>query len=291
MKTKKIALSSILAVMTMSCASGLSEKDKMVFSGMRKQQISLAGQVSFLKQRILILEGLKGNNRISVKSKKDIKSTVVTSVGDPNELPTVKLRPSVNASQKARIVTKRAPVAYRGKRVVLKLRGVPAYNQTIKEPPATYGKRLRLGKFYPLKEPDGSKTVTEKSASKGGVQAKYKFALSNYSKGRYALALTLFSRLNKIYPHSKYIDNVLFWQGECWYKMGKYKLAIKLYNQVINKYGSKNKAPDAMFKMAFSYYKLGYKDKGRALLAKVMEIWPNSKVASKASLKLEKMRR
>ncbi|MBU1536186.1 tol-pal system protein YbgF, partial [Myxococcota bacterium] len=118
----------------------------------------------------------------------------------------------------------------------------------------------------------------------------YREAMEHFKRHQLAVAMIWFGKLIKQYPGSSLKGNALFWQGECYYGMKKYSLAMARYQEVLKKFSTHAKAPDALFKMAMSRLRSGSKKSGRTLLARVLELYPNSAVASKASRELERTR-
>ncbi len=290
-RTTTIAVSTLF---TMGCAPSSDKVQGSLLATLQTRTQKLEGEVTALRERLLVLEGRGGASPRAVAAKAPGTSSRKAAIREPgpDELPTVRLAPRQGHPPEGRTPRRYAVRPRRMKasrRVVLKLEGTPRYDPVSEPHVSRSSKVLPLGRHYDIREPDGS-VARSPGGNASSAHGIYTQALSHYRKERYAIALTHFARLIRDYPKSALIDNALFWQGECYYNMKKYSLALERYRQVIKKFGSENKAPDALFKMAVSYLRLGKKQAGRTMLARVLELYPNSPVAAKASKELERTR-
>jgi len=81
----------------------------------------------------------------------------------------------------------------------------------------------------------------------------------------------------------------MYWLGESLYDMKQYRRALKIFRRVVEEYPTGNKAADALLKMAYSYLQLQDKANARTVLAQVLEIFPQSRVAQLASKTLAEL--
>lgn len=300
-----------------SCSRG-NTRVQSALDAMARDQKSLAAQVEILSRRLMVLEAQivarKCTHVVHESQVHRVAKQQQSELG-PDELPTVTLRPQTknqpstlqpeavdpdrvvddNASEEPLVPEDRPTINH--KRVVLRLEGSPASQEI-----SPGLKPLPLGKFVPLREPDETASEPPKvsplrtpvvgleNAKKGGADALYRMAMEQYEAGQYALSLTLFSRVEKEYPNHTLVANAVFWQGECHFQNGKFELAISLFQRVIDKYSRSAKVPDAMYKLGVSMDKLGQSARAREILAQVMELVPQTPLAAKAAVYLQKMR-
>ena len=298
-----------------SCSGGNSRVQS-ALDAMARDQKNIAAQVVILSRRLMVLEAQivarKGTHAHGSQVHRVAKQP--QSELEPDELPTVTLRPQTKI-QPSTLQTKEVgpdrvvdddaleeptvsedQPTVNHKRVVLRLEGSPT-NQEVSSGP----KPLPLGKFVPLREPDETASEPPKispsrsvagleNAKKGGADALYRIAMEHYEARQYALALTLFSRVEKEYPNHTLVANAVFWQGECHFQNGKFELAMALFQRVIDKYPRSAKVPDAMYKLGISMDKMGQSARAREILAQVIELVPQTPLAAKAAVYLQKMR-
>ncbi len=288
---KPIFVTPLLLIAT-GCSGSAQRRDRSLLHTLSGENVRLQQELARLKERVVLLE-----SRQQPPHRVGRESDSSAELG-PKELPIVTLKPTKGAAPRppqGAPVPAQKPRRPGGRRVVIRLRGTPPPQRVaLQEHTPNGGKVLRLGRFYPLKEPSASTVSLERASTPKGRGARpeeiYRSAMRFFREGRYAHALVWLTKLLKRHPGSSYMDNALFWKGECYYNLKKYAMAIPLYTRVIQRYGTENKAPDALFKLAMSYLKMGRKALGRQSLARVMELYPNSQVAVKAARVLERMR-
>jgi len=123
----------------------------------------------------------------------------------------------------------------------------------------------------------------------GPIQT-YRRAYRLYLSGRYDQAATIFKGFARRYPRHDYADNALFWLGQCHYKKKRFKRAAATFRRVLRTYPSGNKAPDALLKLGLTMRRQGDKAGARKILAQVVEIYPNTRVAGLAARTLQSLR-
>lgn len=114
----------------------------------------------------------------------------------------------------------------------------------------------------------------------------YKAALSDYRDGNYNDALDGFRTFLEAGPNPNYLDNALYWIGECNYGLGDYDKAIEYFERVLDEQPDGNKVPDAMLKMSMAHEQRGEEDRARKLLEKVTERYPSTNAGRLGEKKL-----
>ncbi|MBU1221328.1 tetratricopeptide repeat protein [Myxococcota bacterium] len=302
---------SILAIsLNFSCSKGLSAEDLQILRSIKSQQKEIATEIGTIKNRLLVLE----SRVIEHRKKKPANNGNGENIKEPDNLPETKLKPAtvgeLEEQEPEPAVQRKTKYKKRKGRIRLVLKGSPS--GPVDNPhyiPTVKGDRvLRLGKFHPLKEPSdsdgtlGNSSVSKKpeiksksvypavKLGKDGDGYLYEQGMKWFRMARYELAVINFSKLVSTYPESPWVPNALFWQGESFYRKASYRNAINFYNKVIqlNKKGAK--VPDATFKIGLSHYNLGDKKKGRQIISRLIETYPNSDVAARAATWLKKVR-
>ncbi len=110
-----------------------------------------------------------------------------------------------------------------------------------------------------------------------------------YSKD-YVEADKYFSKMYRYFRGTKLEDEALFGKGEVRYALGKLWRALKFYNSVLaNAVSYRDK--DALFKKGLCYYELGKKEKAVKIFQHFIDVYPNSRLASRAKEWLEIIKR
>ncbi|MBK6684945.1 MAG: tetratricopeptide repeat protein [Deltaproteobacteria bacterium] len=104
--------------------------------------------------------------------------------------------------------------------------------------------------------------------------------------GRPAEALTRFSGLLRDHPTSKWADNSAYWVGECHFQLKAYEAAIKAFDALAQDHPRSDKLADGLTRSGEAWLQLANKDRGRAILAKVVRDYPGSEAAGRAALLL-----
>lgn len=113
-------------------------------------------------------------------------------------------------------------------------------------------------------------------ADAANPMALYKSALADYRSGDYTSALAGFQAFLQANPNPTYIDNGLYWIGECHYGLGDYAQANVFFTRVMREQPDGNKVPDAMLKMSLSLERMGDMERSRELLQKLAEQFPST---------------
>lgn len=117
----------------------------------------------------------------------------------------------------------------------------------------------------------------------------YKTALAQYRGGEYGEALAGFEAFLAAEPRVDYVDNALYWIGECHYGLGDYDQAVGYFQRVMRDQPDGNKVPDAMLKMSLAYERMGRPDEARTLLEKLTSRFPTTNAGRLGGQRLSEM--
>ena len=104
----------------------------------------------------------------------------------------------------------------------------------------------------------------------------YQDSLAEYRAGDYAEALQGFEQFLAAEPVDEYIDNAMYWIGECHYGLGRYETSVDYFQRILDEVPNGNKVPDAMLKMSLAYEQLGQAERAIDLLEDLIDRYPNS---------------
>jgi len=119
------------------------------------------------------------------------------------------------------------------------------------------------------------------------VRRGYETAWRAMVKKDYKLAIERFKEFLKKYSKSKLAVNAQYWIGECHYALREFDRAIIEFDAVRRKYPQGDKVPAALLKQGYAFAELGEKVNARLILQEVVEKYPQSSEAAKATLKLK----
>jgi len=157
------------------------------------------------------------------------------------------------------------------------------------------GGASRSGVAAPV-PPPGSSTaapapdVQPVANDKDGAQ-QYTAAFDLLKEGQYGKSIAAFESFLKSYPESKYADNAQYWLGEANYVSREYKTALDVFQTLIAKYPESTKIPGARLKIGYTYYELKNWSAAKDALMQVVKLYPDTTVATKASDRLERIKR
>lgn len=117
----------------------------------------------------------------------------------------------------------------------------------------------------------------------------YQEGIDLYRQGVYPEARARFEKFLATKPDETYIDNALYWIGECFYGEGLYHEAAGYFHRIVQDYPKANKVPDALLKVSLTYQKLGKLDSAREMLRYLMEAFPGTEAARIGKEKYEAM--
>lgn len=104
----------------------------------------------------------------------------------------------------------------------------------------------------------------------------YQDSLAQYRSGDYGEALQGFRTFLNSEPRDDYVDNALYWIGECHYGLGEYETSVDLFQRILDELPTANKVPDAMLKMSLAFDRLGQPQRAVEMLEELTEKYPNS---------------
>ncbi len=116
----------------------------------------------------------------------------------------------------------------------------------------------------------------------GGSADLYQQAYTDYTQGRYPLAVSGFKELIAADPSSDLADNAQYWIGECLLAQRQYREALEAFDAVLSLYSDSNKLPEATYKKAVALEALGSRADAIAQLELVIEYFPKSPAARAA---------
>ncbi len=103
-----------------------------------------------------------------------------------------------------------------------------------------------------------------------------------YTLKRYKEAIKVFEKYVKRFPYGRWIGDVYYYLGDCYFYTKDYEDAILSYQKLIERPGWHPKKPDALLKQAIAFKALGDDEAYKILLKKVLRLYPQSKAAHKA---------
>lgn len=133
-----------------------------------------------------------------------------------------------------------------------------------------------------------SKPVSKKPGKKNGL-ALYKEALAFYRAGDYSSALSGFESFLNGGPKEDYIDNALYWIGECHFGLGSHAKAAEYFKRVMTEQPDGNKIPDSILKMALAFVKMGKTAQAKKLLSNVSQQYPRTNAGKLGAQKLSEL--
>ena len=119
--------------------------------------------------------------------------------------------------------------------------------------------------------------------------AYYQEGIDLYRQGLFPDARARFEKFLATKPEESYVDNALYWIGECFYGEGLYHEAAGYFHRIVKEYPNANKVPDALLKVSLTYQKLGKDDSAREMLRYLMEAFPGTEAARIGKEKYEAM--
>ena len=114
----------------------------------------------------------------------------------------------------------------------------------------------------------------------------YKDSLAAYRGGEYAKALAGFEAFLASGPKRDYLDNALYWIGECHYGLGDFTRAVLFFERVLSEQPDGNKVPDAMLKMSYALEQMGQGERSQEVLSSLTQRYPMTNAAQLGQKKL-----
>ncbi|MBX3226309.1 MAG: tol-pal system protein YbgF [Labilithrix sp.] len=94
-------------------------------------------------------------------------------------------------------------------------------------------------------------------------------------------ALDVLSTFLSRWPDHPYVENALYWKGECLYARGEYLRAAEQFEAVVTRYGAGKKGADALLKLGMCHDRLGASDRAREYWDRLRRDFPHSDVTKK----------
>jgi tol-pal system protein YbgF len=94
-------------------------------------------------------------------------------------------------------------------------------------------------------------------------------------------AIEAFSSFMTKWPDHPYVENALYWSGECHANLGEPARAVEAFETMLTKFGSGNKSADALLKLGVCHDRLGAHDRARAAWDRLRRDHPRSEAAKK----------
>ena len=126
--------------------------------------------------------------------------------------------------------------------------------------------------------------------SSAGSADLYQQAYTDYTQGRYPLAVSGFKELIAANPDSDLADNAQYWIGECLLAQRQYREALEAFGAVLSLYPNSNKLPESTYKKAVALEALGSRADAIVQLELVIEYFPQSPAARAAKGMLRSLR-
>jgi tol-pal system protein YbgF len=115
---------------------------------------------------------------------------------------------------------------------------------------------------------------------------------SDYSMGQYPLAVQGFESFLKYYPKNDLADDAQFYIGESNFNAGKFADAVTAYSRVIANYPGANMVPTAFYKQGVALESLpGQTDAAKQSYETVVKQFPDSQAAILAKQALDRLNR
>jgi tol-pal system protein YbgF len=121
------------------------------------------------------------------------------------------------------------------------------------------------------------------------VGSTYDSAMRQLSNGDHDEAIQSFRNFLHENGASPYADDAQFWIGESYFRKGQYHRAIIELNQVSINYGSGDRAPAALLRQAEAFRIVGDRVDARLSLQKIINRYPGTGEAAKASKMLSEI--
>src|SRR5690606_10133700 len=124
------------------------------------------------------------------------------------------------------------------------------------------------------------------SATTGDEQMQYDRALELLRNRDYVGAVDGLRRLVAEHPNGALADNTQYWLGEAYYVTQEYDHAAAAFQRVLDLWPDSRKAPDALLKLAYTQLEQGKREAGRTNLQQVVTRFPGTDAARLATERL-----
>lgn len=114
----------------------------------------------------------------------------------------------------------------------------------------------------------------------------YTSGVDLFNEAEYSQALDAMNRFVATGPQPDYMDNALYWMGECLYGLGRYDEALGFFQRVVSEYPDGNKVPDSLLKEALTHERLSNLSRAHEILTTLVETYPTTDAAERARQRL-----
>ncbi len=156
----------------------------------------------------------------------------------------------------------------------------------VAQPPVT-SERLATSQELSRQADSAPKSAPPKSQGQGDLLDLYQDSLAKYRAGNYAEAMAGFQSFLDAGPRTDYIDNALYWIGECHYGLSDYSRAVSYFQRILDEIPNGSKAADAMLKMSLAYDRMGQGENAVELLTRLTKQHPTTNSGKLAAKRLE----
>ena len=111
-------------------------------------------------------------------------------------------------------------------------------------------------------------------------------AYRSYNNRDYAAALAGFSTFLQRESNHRFADNAVFWIAECYLAMGKQFKAVGEFERLLRRYPKSEQAASSLYRIGFIYDQMQDMAKAREYYFKVVEKFPGTEAARKASRRM-----
>lgn len=275
----------VLAVMLAGCATqkaGLSERDKILYEGriedLEAAQTRQITKISSLESRIRQLE-----DSVALLSRKAPEAREVVRI-EP-DVPTVSAnfdyRQGVDAIDEDAyqdiIIDENKKRAYFGS----------SESRSGSSSSSSGGGRRVYENVVPGSDRLPGMNGSQSQSAGDSPLLAYQEGIDLYRQEKYVEARAKFEKFLASKPDESYVDNALYWIGECFYGQGLYAEAASYFHKIIQQYPNANKVPDALLKVSLTYQKLGKNDSALEMLRYLMDAFPGTEAARIAKEKYQ----
>jgi tol-pal system protein YbgF len=122
-----------------------------------------------------------------------------------------------------------------------------------------------------------------KNLEKPKVGKLYSRARDLFKAGQFKVAAQAFAEITTLFPRHRLAGNAVYWQGVCRYELGDYPGAIEILQTLATNFPTSPKVADSILMIGQSYLAMGDKLSARVFFNQVVERYPQSEAARKAT--------
>ena len=115
----------------------------------------------------------------------------------------------------------------------------------------------------------------------------YRMAYSDYSRGKYDIAINGYRAYMDQYPDSELAGTAQYYLAECYFSKKQYDTAITEFDKLASKYPHNDFMPQAKFKKALSMIELDKPKDAKKILEYIIHQYPKSPEAAQSQEKLK----